>query len=64
MSHHAVDPILGDALADANIDLADGHLAFVAATMEITHDAVVVQHAYTTDPPHVLWRPNADQSGS
>ncbi|MGV9386504.1 hypothetical protein ACWDRB_62635 [Nonomuraea sp. NPDC003707] len=66
VSHHAVDPILGDALADAEIDLSDGRLAFAlpSAAMEITHDAVVVQHAYTADPPQILWQPSSDQAGS
>ncbi|WP_431920831.1 hypothetical protein [Nonomuraea jabiensis] len=66
MSHHAVDPILGDALADAEIDLSDGRLAFAlpSAVMEITHDTVVVQHAYTADPPQIVWQPSSDKAGS
>ncbi|MEV4360159.1 hypothetical protein [Nonomuraea sp. NPDC049625] len=66
VSRHAVDAILGGALADAEIDLSDGRLAFAlpSAAMEITHDAVVVQHAYTTDPPQIVWQPSSDQAGS
>ncbi|WP_433444784.1 hypothetical protein [Nonomuraea sp. CA-141351] len=66
VSHHAVDPILGDALAEAEIDLSDGRLAFAlpSAAMEITHDAVVVQHADTADPPQIVWQPSSDQAGS
>ncbi|WP_431921324.1 hypothetical protein [Nonomuraea jabiensis] len=66
VSHHAVDPILDDALAEAGIDLADGRLAFTlpAATMLIIRSAVFVPHAHTADSPQILWQAGPEPTGS